>query len=145
MSMLWLQFTHPQFAYLFVFLTYQFAYPLFLTCCELTWCSSKMSPQGTWGYPSCIMHLFKCLIIGFPLRCGVFLQFVRNDVSWHHLLGITSDWSINLCWLVWRNPDLNSSGWLVGVGGSGFCLLLCECAPESFDEEFPISFFYFPG
>jgi len=33
---------------------------------------------------------------------------------------------ITLPWLVWRNPDVNSSDWLVAARGNNFCRLLCE-------------------
>jgi len=63
---------------------------------------------------SFVVHLFLCLAIGCLWRSGNLLWFIESDVSWHHHLGMFPVGSfkafhITVLWLVWLEPDLNSS------------------------------------
>jgi len=53
---------------------------------------------------------------------------MESGVSWRHVSGIDLIGSSKVWWLVWQNPGLNSSDWLMAAQGSGVFLIRCEWA-----------------
>jgi len=105
-----------------------------------------------------VYYAFRCLVIGCPHRHGVLWlvhRWLPSLIYWKWLqltspFGdqfwlVLSRFSITVWWLVWRNPDLNSSDLIVAVLRRAVCLLKRVNTLAVFAIEFHISFIYFPG